>query len=163
MSDLFHESVPFEFIKAAVDIMNLCPQHTFQVLTKRPNRAAGLAHDLNWSENNWFGTSVENQTTTDRIHDLRRIPAHIRFLSVEPLLGRISRLPLQGIDWVIVGGESGPKSRPINIDWVRTIRDRCTKYHVPFFFKQWGGVNKKKNGRLLQGKLWDQMPEKLLG
>lgn len=162
MSDLFHESVPFDFIKATFEIMNQCPQHTFQVLTKRPNRAAHYAPSLYWSENIWFGTSIENQKTTHRIQYLRRIPAHVRFLSIEPLLGRINRLSLRGIDWVIVGGESGPKSRPMNASWVRTIRDRCIRYEVPFFFKQWGGRNKKKAGRELDGRYWDEMPKFLI-
>ncbi len=158
MSDLFHEDVPRDFIQAAFAVMNDCPQHTFQVLTKRPQRAAELAPDLPWSNNIWLGTSVENQQTIHRIHQLRRIPAHIRFLSLEPLLGRINRVPLQGIHWVIVGGESGPQSRPMDPEWVRVIRDRCLRYSVPFFFKQWGGKNKKKAGRELDGEFWDQIP-----
>lgn len=159
MSDLFQGSVPFEFVREVFNVMNECPQHTFQVLTKRPNIAARMASQLKWTENIWFGTSVENQKATRRIHILRKVPAAVRFLSVEPLLGPIPRLPIAGIDWVIVGGESGPGARPMDERWVIQIRDRCLKYGVPFFFKQWGGVNKKRSGRLLEGSTWNQMPE----
>ena len=158
MSDLFHDEVDESFIRAVFRIMADCPQHRFQVLTKRPWRAAELAAKLEWPQNIWFGTSVENSVVTHRIADLRRIPAKTRFLSLEPLLGPIQRLPLKGIHWVIVGGESGPGSRPLHIDWVRQLRDRCVARDVPFFFKQWGGVNKKRAGRELDGKRWDEMP-----
>ncbi len=158
MSDLFHEDVPEEFIYAVFDVMNRCEQHTFQLLTKRPERTAELSRRLDWGPNIWMGTSVENKAVTQRVHDLRRTHASIKFLSVEPLIGPIPRLPLTGIDWVIVGGESGPGARPMNIDWVRQICDRCVSRGVPFFFKQWGGVNKKRAGRVLDGRTWDEMP-----
>jgi len=163
MSDLFHLGVPTKFIQQVFSTMNACPQHTFQVLTKRPERAAELAHDLAWSSNIWMGTSVENAIVTDRIAHLRRVPARVRFLSVEPLLGPIPRLPLSGIHWVIVGGESGPGARPMEKHWVTQIRDRCISTNVPFFFKQWGGVNKKTAGRELDGRTWDQMPYSAFG
>lgn len=158
MSDLFHDQVPTQFIERIFSVMNACPRHTFQVLTKRPERAAKLARALRWSDNIWMGTSVESQRVIGRVRDLQRIKAHIRFLSVEPLLGPIARLPLAGIHWVIVGGESGPGARPIQIDWVRQIRERCLSRGVPFFFKQWGGVQKSKTGRVLDGRTWNQMP-----
>lgn len=158
MSDLFHEKVPLSYLKQVFQVMNECPQHTFQVLTKRPHIAAKYKAHLQWSDNIWIGTSVENAKTVPRIHELTKIPARVRFLSVEPLLGPIPRLPLSRIDWVIVGGESGPQSRPIDAEWVRVIRDRCLRYKVPFFFKQWGGTNKKKSGRILDGCTWDEMP-----
>jgi len=158
MSDLFHERVPLEFIQQVFAVMNECSQHIFQILTKRPHLAAEYAQRLTWSENIWMGTTVENALVADRVGFLRTIPAAIRFLSVEPLLGAIPRLPVSGLDWVVVGGESGPGARPMQADWVRQIRDRCGVYGVPFFFKQWGGANKKKNGRLLDGRIWDEMP-----
>ena len=158
MSDLFHDQAPTEFIQAVFEVMNSCPQHTFQILTKRPERAAVLAKQLVWSENIWMGTSVEDQRVVGRVRELRKIKAHVRFLSVEPLLGPIPRLPLAGIHWTIVGGESGPGARPIQIEWVQKIRDRCRSRGVPFFFKQWGGVQKAKTGRMLDGRTWDQMP-----
>ena len=159
MSDLFHEEVPFYFIRKVFAVMAEMHQHQFQVLTKRPARALGNARDLPWPENLWFGTSVENEDYIHRVHTLRRIPARIRFLSLEPLLGPIRRLPLSDIHWVIVGGESGPRARLLREDWVTRIRDRCMRYNVPFFFKQWGGVNKKRNGRTLEGRTWDELPE----
>jgi protein gp37 len=158
MSDLFHKDIPDEFIKSVFDVMADTPQHTYQILTKRAERLAEFAGDLPWMENIWMGVSVENEDYLSRIDCLRKTSAKTRFLSVEPLLGRIDNLLLQGIHWVIVGGESGPKSRPMNPDWVRTIRDQCIDENVPFFFKQWGGKNKKVNGRILDGKTWDQMP-----
>lgn len=158
MSDLFHEDVPEEFVHAVFDVMNRCEQHTFQLLTKRPERTAELSRRLAWGPNIWMGTSVENKAVIQRIHDLRRTHATIKFLSVEPLIGPVPRLPLTGIDWVIVGGESGPGARPMHIGWVRQLRDRCVSMGVPFFFKQWGGVAKKKNGRVLDGRTWDEMP-----
>jgi protein gp37 len=161
MSDLFHKDVPAEFIGRVFDVMNRCPQHTFQVLTKRPEITAELASQLNWTPNIWMGTSIENVLTLHRVASLRKVPARIRFLSVEPLLGPISRLPLTGIHWVIVGGESGPGSRPMDPQWVRSIRDRCITQQVPFFFKQWGGLHKKAAGRILDGEIWDEMPEQL--
>ena len=158
MSDLFHEQVPVDFIRRVFDVMNRCPQHTFQVLTKRPHLAAAQAGQLTWTPNIWMGASVENADVTHRVHALRRVPSRVRFLSVEPLLGPIPRLPLSGIHWCIVGGESGPGARPMSGDWVRQIRDRCLRQNVPFFFKQWGGVNKKSAGRDLDGQTWDGMP-----
>ena len=158
MSDLFQEDLPFDFIRQVFDVMVEAARHEFQVLTKRPEIALAYADRLPWPDNVWLGTSVENQDYVHRIHTLREIPARVRFLSVEPLLGPIPRLPLTGIDWVIVGGESGPGARPMKREWVERIRDRCKQYDVPFFFKQWGGVNKKKTGRELDGRTWDGMP-----
>ncbi len=159
MSDLYHEDVPLSFIQRVFETMNQCPQHIFQILTKRPKRAAAYRDDVEWTGNIWIGTSVESARVTDRVRSLQRIrAAKVRFLSVEPLLGRIPRLPVQFIDWVIVGGESGPGARPMREEWVRQIRERCRRYDVPFFFKQWGGVNKKRTGRILDGKTWDEMP-----
>ena len=158
MSDLFHKDVPLDFIKRCFEVMNEANHHTFQVLTKRPERVVELNGDIDWSPNIWMGTSVETKEYAYRSKVLSRTSAHIKFLSVEPLLGPIPRLPLSGIDWVIVGGESGPKSRPMETQWVTQIRDRCTRYDVPFFFKQWGGVNKKRTGRELEGRTWDDMP-----
>lgn len=158
MSDLFHETIPFSFIEAVFDVMAASPQHQFQVLTKRPERVRELADHLQWPENIWLGVSVELPAYYSRIRDLRRIPAAVRFLSCEPLLARLPRLPLRGIDWVIVGGESGPGARPMREDWVLNIRDRCIARGVPFFFKQWGGLNKSSAGRVLAGRTWDEMP-----
>ena len=158
MSDLFHEEVPLDFIAGMFEVMNRCPQHTFQVLTKRPERAAEMAGGLRWTPNIWMGATVENDQAIHRIDCLRRIPAQVRFLSLEPLLGPLPRLPLAGIHWVIVGGESGPGARPMRKEWVTDLREQCVSQEVAFFFKQWGGVNKKKAGRLLGGRTWDQMP-----
>jgi len=159
MSDLFHEEIPFDFVERVFDVMNRCPQHTFQVLTKRPHVAAAMSPRLRWTPNIWLGTSVENAAVLQRIRDLRCTGARIKFLSAEPLLGPIPRLPLDGLHWVIVGGESGPSARPMRADWVRRIRDRCVVRGVPFFFKQWGGANKKATGRTLDGRTWDALPE----
>lgn len=158
MSDLFHPQVPLSFIQQVFKVMNDCPQHTFQILTKRPEIAAEYSKELKWSHNIWMGTSVENMLVVHRIKDLVRVRAKVRFLSLEPLLGPLPRLPLSGIHWVIVGGESGPRARPMEEHWVTQIRDRCIAQSVPFFFKQWGGVNKKKTGRKLQGEYWNEMP-----
>lgn len=158
MSDLFHEDVPLRFIQRVFRVMNDCPRHTFQVLTKRPERTRAISSKLTWTSNIWMGTSVENRAVVRRVHELRKTAAKIKFLSVEPLLGPLPRLPLSGIDWVIVGGESGPGARPMNPQWVRQIRDRCIRYDVPFFFKQWGGVQKSVTGRELDGDTWDEMP-----
>lgn len=158
MSDLFHKDVPIEFIQRVFAVMKRASQHQFQVLTKRPEIALAHAEHLPWPENVWLGTSVESALYVHRIRTLRAIPARIRFLSVEPLLGPIPRLPLQGIHWVIVGGESGPGARPMEAEWVRQIRDRCAAQDVPFFFKQWGGVNKKRTGRQLDGCTWNEQP-----
>lgn len=159
MSDLFHEDVPLSFIRQIFETMNDCPQHTFQVLTKRPERTAEMGRELTWTPNIWMGTSVENARVRQRVRHLQRVPAKVRFLSVEPLLGPIPNLALSGIHWAIAGGESGPGSRPMEADWVRQIRDRCVDRGVAFFFKQWGGVNKKAAGRMLDGRTWDEMPQ----
>ncbi|HVU90135.1 MAG TPA: phage Gp37/Gp68 family protein [Pirellulales bacterium] len=159
MSDLFHRDVPLDYIRQCFEVMEAAKQHTFQVLTKRPERAAELAAKLPWPSNVWMGTSVERADYTWRIGRLCQVPADIRFLSVEPLLGPIPRIPLSGIRWVIVGGESGPGARPMSAEWVRQIRDRCLRLEVPFFFKQWGGVHKSREGRDLDGRTWDQMPD----
>jgi protein gp37 len=161
MGDLFHEQVPMEFVQQCFAVMSDTPQHTYQLLTKRSERLAELADALAWSANLWIGVTVESQAEVKRIADLRRVPAAIRFLSIEPLLGPIEALDLSGIHWVIVGGESGPKSRPMKEEWVMAIRDRCLQEGVPFFFKQWGGVRKKATGRMLEGRTWDAMPERL--
>jgi protein gp37 len=158
MSDLFHEDVPDDYIQQCFDVMAEADQHTFQVLTKRPERVAAISHLLSWPSNIWMGTSVENADYTWRIEELQAVPAAIRFLSVEPLLGPITALPLDGIHWVIVGGESGPSARVMPEEWALEIRDQCVANHVPFFFKQWGGKNKKATGRVLQGRTWDEMP-----
>lgn len=158
MSDLFHEDVPLSFIQDVFRVMNDCPHHQFQVLTKRPEIAEKYSSALNWTKNIWMGTSVENSRVKYRIKHLRNIPAKTRFLSVEPLLGPMPNIPLKNIHWVIVGGESGPGSRPMKKEWVDQIQKKCKMMKVPFFFKQWGGTNKKKTGRLLDGKTWDEMP-----
>ena len=158
MSDLFHKSVPSNFIEAVFDVMNSASQHTFQVLTKRPNRVLHLNERLNWAPNIWLGTSIESDQWLGRLAQLKKTSAKVKFLSLEPLLGPLPNLALEGIDWVIVGGESGPYARPMEEDWVLEIRDICIKSNVPFFFKQWGGVFKKKTGRVLDNQIWNQMP-----
>jgi protein gp37 len=158
MSDLFHDDVPLEFITAIFDVMNKASHHQFQILTKRSRRLSKIHEKLNWADNIWMGVSVENGNYTYRINHLRQTNAKTKFLSLEPLLGPLPGLDLTKIDWVIAGGESGPKSRPIDPAWVIDIRDQCLGAKIPFFFKQWGGFNKKKNGRLLEGKTWDQVP-----
>lgn len=158
MSDLFHKNIPFEFIEKVFAVMKEAHWHTFQVLTKRSDRLKDLAPLLEWPRNVWMGVSVESQNYTFRINHLRSVPAAVRFLSCEPLLSQINDIDLEGIDWVIVGGESGPKARPMSPDWVTEIRDRCLESKVPFFFKQWGGVRKKLNGRILEDRTWDEMP-----
>lgn len=186
MSDLFHTDVPLEYIKQVFGVMKETPQHTYQVLTKRAERLSELAPLLEWTPNIWMGVSVENQEYANkRIPHLLRTPAAVRFLSCEPLLGELdlTNICIQGgedsgefinslnleefgsngvnlINWVIAGGESGPSARPMNPEWVRSLRDQCNMYQVPFFFKQWGGVNKKRAGRLLDGRTWDEMPRK---
>lgn len=160
MSDLFHKDVPLDFIKRVFDTMRQCPQHEFQVLTKRAERLAEIGSKLDWSENVWMGVSVESQEYAYRSELLRTVPAHIRFLSVEPLLGQIKTLPLDGIHWVIVGGESGPGARPMQQEWVELVYRQCRKHGVPFFFKQWGGVLKYRNGRKLFGQTFDEMPQR---
>lgn len=158
MSDLFHEDVPLEFILRVFEVMRQASWHSFQVLTKRAHRLAELSQEIQWPDNVWMGVSVENENYTNRIDHLRQTHAIIKFLSLEPLLGPIPHLDLAGINWVIVGGESGPSARPMNEEWVIEIKDQCISNNVPFFFKQWGGRNKKKAGRLLQGRTWDGIP-----
>jgi protein gp37 len=159
MSDLFHKDVPLEFIEKVFGVMRRASWHTFQVLTKRSTRLLELDCEITWPPNVWMGVSVENKDYSFRVNDLKQIGAHVKFLSLEPLLGPLPNLDLFGISWVIVGGESGPGARPMAEDWVVDIRDQCRVAHVPFFFKQWGGVRKKYKGRLLQGRTWDQMPQ----
>lgn len=158
MSDLFHAAVPTEFIERVFDTIRRAHWHTFQVLTKRAQRLKELGPTLTWPPNLWMGVSVERDDYTHRIDHLRRTPAQTRFLSLEPLLGPLPSLDLTGIDWVIVGGESGVRSRPMARSWVVDIKRRCRQAGVPFFFKQWGGRNKKQAGRLLDGRTWDAMP-----
>lgn len=158
MSDLFHKDVPFDFIRSVFDTMKRASWHTFQILTKRPERLLELSPYLPWPPNVWQGVSVEDEKVIDRIDFLRKTPAHIRFLSCEPLIGPLDNLNLQGIHWVIVGGESGPGARPMEPDWVRSIRDQCHEQNVAFFFKQWGGVQKHRNGRILDNQTWDEYP-----
>ena len=161
MSDLFHKEVPEHFIFDVFSVMKRAHWHVFQILTKRSERLLELSEKVDWPENIWAGVSVENQVCTDRIKHLQMTRAKVKFLSIEPLLGPLQNLDLTGIDWVIVGGESGPGSRFMNKSWVMDIRDQCLKTNTPFFFKQWGGTNKKKSGRLLEGRTWDQTPEML--
>ena len=162
MSDLFHAQVPDAFIKKVFQVMNHSFQHIFQVLTKRPERLEKLAPQLNWTENIWMGTSIENKNYMFRVNHLLKTAAYVKFLSLEPLLGPLPRLKLKGIDWVIVGGESGPKARTMRKEWVEQVRDQCLKKNVAFFFKQWGGVRKSATGRLLNGRTWDEMPKNIL-
>lgn len=162
MSDLFHRDVPLEYIQRVFDVMRRAHWHRFQVLTKRADRLAALDRELDWPMNVWMGVSIENDSTRSRLDHLRATRAHTRFLSLEPLLGPLRALDLGGIDWVIVGGESGPGARPMQVEWVLELRDQCTDAGVPFFFKQWGGTNKKKAGRLLEGRTWDEMPRTVL-
>lgn len=161
MSDLFHEDIPFEFIQRVFAIMREANWHQFQVLTKRSERLTEVSSEIDWPKNVWMGVSVENERHKFRINHLGRTDASIKFLSLEPLLGPIPEMDLSSIDWVITGGESGPKSRPVRIEWFLDIKNQCKKAGIPFFFKQWGGVNKKKSGRLLQGRTWDEMPRDL--
>lgn len=158
MSDLFHDKVPTDYILAVFDIMNRANWHRYQILTKRPERLLELNKYINWQPHIWMGVSVESSEYKYRIDILRKTGAHIKFLSLEPLLAPILSLRLQKIDWVIVGGESGPGARPMDEDWALDIRDQCHDQKVAFFFKQWGGVNKKRTGRMLQGRTWDELP-----
>jgi protein gp37 len=158
MSDLFHEDVPYDFIARVFDVIRRAPRHQFQILTKRAERMAALTSTLHVPTNTWLGVSVESAEYTSRIDALRSTDATIRFLSVEPLLGPIPHVPLDGIHWVIAGGESGPHARPMEPDWVRSIRDQCVGAGVPFFFKQWGGTRKRLTGRTLDGRTWDELP-----
>ena len=158
MSDLFHKDVPIAYIQQVFDVMNRASWHTYQILTKRSERLLEIDPLLEWQPNIWMGVSVESEKYTHRIDHLRNTGAKVKFLSVEPLLGPLPKLDLRSIDWVIVGGESGPGARPMDPSWVIEIRDQCTSEGVAFFFKQWGGVNKKKAGRNLEGQTWDEMP-----
>jgi len=159
MSDLFHRDVPLEFIQKVFKVMNENPQHTFQVLTKRADRLLKVHKELNWTHNIWMGVSVEDSRVINRIELLRQTNARTKFLSCEPLIGSLNNMNLKNIDWVIVGGESGRKARHMEEDWVLDIMDQCKESNVAFFFKQWGGTNKKKTGRLLNGRTYDEMPE----
>ena len=158
MSDLFHEDVPLEYIKRVFKVMNDANWHRFQVLTKRADRLLSVSPSLKWTSNIWMGVSVESDDHRTRIDRLRGTSAHIKFLSLEPLLGPLCNLNLMGIDWVIVGGESGPNARPMDAAWVEDLQSQCRTAEVPFFFKQWGGTQKKKAGRTLGGRTWDEMP-----
>jgi protein gp37 len=158
MSDLFHDEVPIEYIQRVFRVMNQADWHQYQILTKRADRLEELSDRLAWAPHIWMGVSVENEKYLSRIDHLRRTSAHIKFLSIEPLLARLGKINLRGIDWVIVGGESGPDARPMQADWVTAIRDQCARAGVAFFFKQWGGVQKRKTGRTLDGRTWDEMP-----
>jgi len=167
MSDLFHEEIPLEFMQDVFKVMNKNIRHTFQILTKRSERLRELAPLLEWSQNIWIGVTIENNDYVYRVDDLRTVGASIKFISLEPLLGPVPDLEFDGIDWIIVGGESGPGARPMEEKWVLDIKKKCENEHnIPFFFKQWGGVNRKKTGRTLQGRTWDNYPkvvrEKLL-
>jgi protein gp37 len=162
MSDLFHEAVPDEFIARVFETMGACPQHTFQVLTKRSGRLRLLSSSLPWPKNVWMGVSVEDSRVIHRIEDLARVPAQVRFLSCEPLIGPLEHLPLKGIHWVIVGGESGPGARIMRPEWVESIHRQCAAARVPFFFKQWGGVRKDRTGREFHGRTYDEMPRAAL-
>ncbi|MEK7793546.1 MAG: phage Gp37/Gp68 family protein [Candidatus Hydrogenedentota bacterium] len=159
MSDLFHKDVPVEFIQDVFRVMNEADWHRYQVLTKRAERIERMSGALPWAPHIWMGVSVESAKYVYRIDHLRHTAAHIKFLSLEPLLGPLRDLDLGGIGWVIAGGESGPGARPMREEWVLEIRDQCVAANVPFFFKQWGGVNKKRTGRLLEGQAWDEMPK----
>ncbi|HWC54428.1 MAG TPA: phage Gp37/Gp68 family protein [Chitinophagaceae bacterium] len=158
MSDLFHKDVPLSFIQNVFTTMNENPQHTFQVLTKRSDILLKYHKELNWTHNIWMGVSVEDARVKHRIDDLRKTNAKVKFLSCEPLIGPLYRINLKKIDWVIVGGESGRKPRPMDVNWVLDIQEQCENKKVPFFFKQWGGTNKKKTGRILKGRTYDEMP-----
>lgn len=158
MSDLFHRDVPVEFIDEVFSIMNKTRRHCYQMLTKRSGRLTRIASRFNWTANIWMGVTIEHEKYRSRINDLRQTPAAVKFLSLEPLLGPIPNLDLEDIDWVIVGGESGPGARPMDEEWALEIRDQCQHADIPFFFKQWGGVNKRKAGRKLNNRTWDDMP-----
>lgn len=160
MSDLFHARVPLDYVRQVFDVMERTPQHTYQILTKRARRLRRVADDLQWPPNVWIGVSVEDREVLDRIDELRQVPAAVRFLSCEPLLAPLNGLDLRGIDWVIAGGESGKGARQMDPEWVRDLRDQCISAGVAFFFKQWGGIRPKSGGRLLDGRTWDQMPDR---
>lgn len=159
MSDLFHEDIPLEFILKVFDVMNRSPRHTFQVLTKRAERLAEVARFLNWTDNIWQGVTVESGQYKNRIDYLRTVPSKVRFISFEPLVGEVINVDLSGIDWAIIGGESGFRAREMKQEWVLKLKDECERQRVLFYFKQWGGINKKKSGRTLLGKTWDDMPQ----
>jgi protein gp37 len=161
MSDLFHARVPLSFVQQVFQVIAQTPQHTYQLLTKRALRLRRMADQLEWPPNLWMGVSVENSAQMARVDDLRQVPAAVRFLSCEPLLGPLAGLDLHGIGWVIAGGESGPNHRPVLEEWITEIRDICTAADVPFFFKQWGGRTPKAGGRELVGETWDEMPKRL--
>ena len=163
MSDLFHEKVSIVFLQRVFKTMERASWHSFQILTKRSERLRHLAQRLPWPKNVWMGVSVESEEYVSRIDDLRTVPAHVRFLSLEPLLGPLPSLRLDGVDWAIVGGESGPRAREMRPEWVRDLRDQCVAAEVAFFFKQWGGVRKGRTGRVLDGRLWDEFPKKARG
>ena len=158
MSDIFHKEIDDEYIMKIFKVMNKAHWHTFQVLTKRPERLAQMANKLNWTDNIWMGVTVEANDYVDRVDYLRNLDIKVKFLSVEPLIDSVDKMDYTGIDWVIVGGESGYGCREIEKEWVIEVKEKCEKDNIPFFFKQWGGVNKKKNGRLLDGKIYDGMP-----
>ena len=158
MSDLFHEEIPDEYILETFGIMNRADQHVFQVLTKRSKRLLSLSSRIDWTSNIWIGVTVENDSYKRRVDDLRKIQAAIRFVSAEPLIGPIVDLDLSDIHWIIVGGESGPRSRTMNPEWARMIRDKCVLQGVPFFFKQWGGNHRKRTGRTIDGNIWNEYP-----
>ncbi len=165
MSDLFHESIPLDFISRVFDVMVAADQHVFQILTKRQDRLVQVASELPWPPNVWMGVSIENRRFVDRAERLREVPAAVRFISAEPLLGPLEGLDLAGIHWVIAGGESGPRNRPVRAAWVRALLEQCARADVPFFFKQWGGRTPKAGGRDLDGRTWDEMPlrDQMLG
>lgn len=160
MSDLFHDDVPDKFIAKVFETMVRCPQHTFQVLTKRAERLERVAPSLPWPHNVWMGVTVEDAASLARVECLGHTPARVKFLSCEPLLGPLTDLQLEGIDWVIVGGESGPGARPMDSEWAIQVRDTCVAAGLPYFFKQWGGVRKKARGRVLDGRTWDELPDR---
>lgn len=161
MSDMFHEQVPLSFIQRVFSIMTQCPQHIFQVLTKRSERMRELSPRLPWPDNLWMGVTVESNRYFSRIDDLRAVPSAVRFLSCEPLLSSLEGIDLVGIDWVIAGGESGPKARPMKPEWARDLRDCCSRQGTAFFFKQWGGANRRATGRRLDGRLYSEVPPQL--
>ncbi len=159
MSDLFHEGIPFDYVQRVFEVMAAAPQHTFQILTKRHERLSELAPDLPWPVNVWMGVSIENRRFIKRADHLREVPAAVRFISAEPLLGPLEGLDLHGIDWLIAGGESGPGHRTVRGEWIHELRDRCVAENVAFFFKQWGGRTAKAGGRELDGRTWDELPD----
>ncbi len=163
MSDLFHARVPLAFVRDVFDVIRDTPQHTYQVLTKRASRLSRVAEQLDWPANLWMGVSVEDTAAVERIEDLRGTPAAVKFVSCEPLIEDLGQLDLSQIDWVIVGGESGLRARPMDARWAESIRDQCAAAGVPFFFKQWGGRTPKANGRELGGRLWDEVPRAATG